>query len=283
MEYHRSSTRTVLKSLTAAVCHQGWRIFHRVVSGVETLFEGFWLGILPDSVIDVVSERSYGEGANYTGPEYLDSGFQFWEEIAVSRFFPAGGKVLVAAAGGGREVIALARAGFVSAGFECSRAMVSAGKRAFAERGLDNRLEWAPPCQVPEGMLQDEYATWDAAIVGWNGYTYISPRRRRIAFLRSLRDHLRYDSPILVSVAIRASHSGAALWTPRVANAVRRLTFRRPEFATGSRFPGHPRHGFSRPELEAELVEAGFSPVAYWRWGPFAASVALRTKDNQIT
>jgi hypothetical protein len=280
MEYHRSSSRTVLKSLTATVCYQGWRIFHRVISGVETLFEGFWLGLLPDSVIDLVSERSYGEGAEYTGPSYLDAGFHFWEEIAVRRFFPGGGKVLVAAAGGGREVIALARAGFVSAGFECSHSMVSAGQRALAERGLDNRLEWAPPCQLPENMLRGEFALYDAAIVGWNGYTYISPRRRRIAFLRDLRVHLAPDSPVLVSGAIRGMNSGVAVWTPRVANAVRMLTFRRPEFGTGAGFPGRPRHKFSRSELEAELVEAGFSPLAFWKWGPFGAAVARSTSDD---
>jgi len=63
------------------------RLFHIVHAGSQALFERFWLGLLPDSIIDIVSQRSYKSGTEYTDSAYLDSGFQFWEEIAVSRFF----------------------------------------------------------------------------------------------------------------------------------------------------------------------------------------------------
>jgi hypothetical protein len=265
----------MLRSLTAAVYVNAYRIFHLLHSGSQTLFEGFWLGFLPDSVTDLVSEWSYGEGNEYTGAAWLDSGLQFWEEIAVDRFFTPGCSVLVAAAGGGRELIALARRGYKSAGFDCCRSMVSAGQRALSARGIDSRIEWAPPCRIPQGL-----ATWDAAIIGWNGYTYISPRSRRIEFMKSLRPHLRPGAPVLVSGAIRPGKSGQLVWTPRIANAVRRLTFRRPVFGTGSCFPGRPRHQFARRELEGELSEAGFSPVAFWRWGPFGAVVCLNRGLN---
>jgi hypothetical protein len=273
MEYHLNSTNPLFRSLAAALCLAAYRTFHLLESGARTLIEGFWLGLLPESATDIVSERSYGKGSEYTGSSYLDSGLQFWEEIAIRRFFPPGGSVLVAAAGGGRELIALARAGYRAAGFECSRIMVSAGKRAIAERGIASRLEWAPPCRIPETMLQGKLAIFDAAIVGWNGYTYISPRSRRIAFMKSLRAHLRPGAPVLVSCAIRTQSHGAVLWTPRVANAIRVLTFRTPEFAIGSCFPGRPRHEFTRRELETELAEAGLSPADFWKWGPFGAVV----------
>jgi hypothetical protein len=259
-----------VKSLAAAFYVFVYRVFHLLHSGSQSLFEGFWLGLLPESVTDLVSERSYGEGTSYTGAAYLNSGLQFWEEIAIDRFFIPGCGVLVAAAGGGRELIALARRGYAAEGFDCCRTMVSAGKRALSERGIDARIEWAPPCRIPENL-----GTWDAAIIGWNGYTYISPRGRRIEFMKSLRAHLRPNSPVLVSGAIRPGKSGQLIWTPRIANAVRVLTFRRPVFGTGSCFPGRPRHQFTRRELEEELAEAGFSPVAFWRWGPFGAVVCL--------
>ncbi|MGA2715455.1 MAG: hypothetical protein ABSG41_20335 [Bryobacteraceae bacterium] len=103
---------TLLKSLTAAFYVTAYRIFHLLHSGSQALFEGFWLGLLPDSVTDLVSEWSYGEGKEYTGAAYLDSGLQFCEEIAIDRFFTPGCSMLVAAAGGGRELIALARRGY---------------------------------------------------------------------------------------------------------------------------------------------------------------------------
>jgi hypothetical protein len=260
----------MLKSLTAALYVCAYRIFHLLHSGSQTLFEGFWLGMLPNSVTDLVSERSYAEGAAYTGAAYLDSGLQFWEEIAIDRFFTPGCRVIVAAAGGGRELIALARRGYTAEGFDCCRSMVSAGKRALAHRGIDSRIEWAPPCRIPANL-----GTWDAAVIGWNGYTYISPRSRRIEFMKSLRPHLRPGSPVLVSGAIRPGEGGQLTWTPRIANAVRVLTFRRPVFGIGSCFPGRPRHQFTRRELEEELSAAGFSPVAFWKWGPFGAVVCL--------
>ncbi len=275
MQYDLSSIQPLLKSLIAALYLAAHRLFHSLDSAARTLFEGFWLGLLPDSVIDIVSERSYGTGSEYTRAAYLDSGLQFWEEIAVTRFFTPGSKVLVAAAGGGREVIALARAGYMAEGFECSAPMVSVGRRALSERGIDSRLEWAPPCQIPDHVRRSEPASWDAVIIGWNGYTYISPRRRRIAFPRSLRISLRPGSPVLVSGALRSPRSRAAVWTPRIANFFRVLTFRRPEFGTGAGFPGRPRHEFTRGELEQELLEAGFSPVAFWKWGPFCAAVCV--------
>jgi len=180
--------------------------------------------------------------------------------------------VLVAVAGGGRELIALARAGYTADGFECCRPMVSAGNDALSARGINSRLQWAAPCRIPE--ISEVY---DAAIVGWNGYTYMSPPERRIAFMKSLLPHLRPGSPVLVSGALRSGKGGSTIWIPRVANLVRVLTFRAPVFATGAAFPGRHRHRFTRAQLEAELRAAGFSPAAFWRWGDFGAVICLKS------
>jgi len=261
----------MLDSLIATFYLLSYRFFHAIHAGVQALFEGFWLGLLPDSVTDIISQRSYKIGSAYTGSAYLDSGFKFWEQIAVSRFFPKGGKVLVAAAGGGRELIALAHAGYIPNGFECCRPMVSAGNQALSERGIDSRIQWVPPCRIPEIT-----GAYDAAIIGWNGYSYISPPQRRIAFMGSLLPYLRPGSPVLVSVAMRTLNSGSATWTPRIANSVRILTFRAPVFTTGGGFPGRPRHQFTRDQLEAELSAAGFLPAAFWAWGAFGAVICLK-------
>ena len=157
-------------------------------------------------------------------------------------------------------------------GFECCRPMVGAGAHALSARGIDSRLQWAPPCRIPETS-----EIYDAAIVGWNGYTYMSPPERRIAFMKSLFAHLRPGAPVLVSGAIRYGKRGSAMWIPRVANLVRALTFRPRVFTAGASFPGRPRHRFTKNQLEAELKAAGFSPAAFWGWGDFGAVVCLRT------
>lgn len=260
----------MIASLAATLVLWSFRVYRVLHGGTRVLLEGFWMGVLPESAVDLVTERSYGPGMEYTNPAWLDSGFQFWEELAVNSYFSPGCKVLVAAAGGGRELLALAKAGFHADGFECSRAMVGAGRQALAERAVHARLDWAPPCSMPD--IQETYL---ALIVGWNGYTYIAPRDRRIAFMKGLRQHLASGSPVLVSGAFRMGGrtGGATAWIYRVANFVRFCTFRPPVFDYGDTFPSRPRHEFNRRQLEGELAEAGFSPTAFYRWGPFGAIV----------
>ena len=226
----------MFKSFTASLYLWSNRVFRALNGGSQALFEGFWMGILPESIYDVISEKSYGDGKQYTNPTYLDHGFHFWEDLAVRKHFTPGCRVLVAAAGGGRELIALVRGGFQAAGFQCSRAMVAAGKRALVQRNIAATLEWAPPCIAP--ALGGGF---DALIVGWNGYCYISPRARRLEFLKSLRTQLRAGAPVLVSTAVRTPAARLAVWTPRFANAVRVCTFRAPGSSRAIPLPGAPK------------------------------------------
>ena len=259
----------MLKSFIASLylwSNRAFRVFH---GGAQALFEGFWMGLLPESVYDVISEESYGEGRQYTNPIYLDQGFHFWEELAIKTYFTPGSRVLVTSAGGGRELIALTRAGFQAVGFECSHAMVEAGQRALKERGVAATLDWAPPSVAPQmGGL------FDALIVGWNGYCYISPRTRRIEFLKNLRSQLQPGSPVLVSMAMRGPAARVLAWTPRIANAIRICTFRAPIFEAGDSFPGRPKLHFTRQQIARELKDAGFSITTLYMWGGYGAVVA---------
>ena len=259
----------MFKTLLASCYLWSHRLFRILHGGSQALFEGFWMGLLPESAYDVISEESYGEGTQYTNPAHLDLGFHFWEDLAVRTYFAPGSKVLVAAAGGGRELIALERTGFRAAGFECSNAMVSAGKRALADRGMAATLVWSPPCVAPPSAQ-----TFDALIVGWNGYCYISPRARRIEFLKSLVAQLRSGSPVLVSTAIRSRSARVLIWTPRIANAIRICTFRAAVFEPGDSFPGRPKMHFTPPQLERELKDAGLSITTFYMWGGYGAAVA---------
>ena len=99
---HRLLTRAVATIVRAS---------HLVVSmcrlGAEVLVEGLWMGVLTEPVLDLVTQRSYGSGEIYSSADWIDRGLHFWEELAVGKFFPRGGRVLVAAAGAGREMVGL--------------------------------------------------------------------------------------------------------------------------------------------------------------------------------
>jgi hypothetical protein len=262
----------MLRSAAASLYLLTNRVFRTLHGGAQALFEGFWMGLLPESIDDVISEQSYGEGDSYTNDGHLDSGFHFWEEIAIRKHFPPRSRILVGSAGGGRELIALSRAGFEATGFECSRAMVEAGKRALAQRSIAATLDWAPPSVAPKTG-----STYDGVIVGWNGYCYISPRARRISFLKDLRDQMKPRAPLLVSAAMRVPHGRLLQWTPRIANAVRICTFRAPVFEPGDSFSRRPKMHFTRRQLRTELEEAGFTVADTWIWGGYGAMVAHNT------
>jgi hypothetical protein len=253
------------------------RCFRFLNHGAEILFEGICLGLQSEPVLDSISEESYGTGSEYTNDTYLDSGFQFWEQIIIDRFFTPGSRVLVAAAGGGREIIALCRAGFSADGFECSKSMVAAGRLALLKRGIGGVLNWAPPCRTPKGSI-----AYSGAIVGWNGYTYIVPSARRVQFLRELCTHLRQGSPIVISGAMRNARAASGTWVPAIANRVRQCTFRTPSFDSGVRFPGRPRQEFTWSQLERETQAAGISIGARYRWGPFFAVVCHGKGTDQL-
>jgi hypothetical protein len=88
----------VLRPFFSACFLAAHRIFRRAHGAMQVLFEGVWMGLLPESVSDLISEQSYGQGVACTGAAYLDSGLQFWENLIFDKYLGAGGRVLVAAA-----------------------------------------------------------------------------------------------------------------------------------------------------------------------------------------
>lgn len=259
----------MLSSFVASLYLLSSRVFRVVLGVAEGVFEGVWMGLLPESVCDAISEKSYGDGRLYTNAKHLDSGLHFWEDLAIRTYFKPGSQVLVGSAGGGREMIALARAGFGTAGFECSRAMVEEGRRGLAARGINARLDWAPPSVAPKMG-----GVFDAVIVGWNGYTYIAPRARRLSFLRDLKEQAKPGAPVLVSMAIRREPARLPGIAARVANAMRLCTFRPRVFEPGDGFPGRPKHHFTPRQMKQELQDAGLAVKRFYIWGDYGAVVA---------
>jgi hypothetical protein len=73
------------KDINASLYLWSNRLFRVLHGGSQALFEGVWMGLLPECTFDATSEKSYGAGEAYTGAAWLDSGFHFWEELAVRK------------------------------------------------------------------------------------------------------------------------------------------------------------------------------------------------------
>ncbi len=222
-------------------------------AGVQAL----GLGLLDTEELDRLTLRRF-EASTYRDPAYnRDSGLWMWERQAISLFFPAAGRILVGAAGSGREMIALHRAGFQVIGFECAKALVEAGQPILRDTGCPGPLIWAPPGTVPSLA-----GPFDAAIMGWSGYMYIPQRAQRVKLLRDFRALLRPDSPILLSFQTREHCERRMHWSSRGANILRKLRGA-PSTAPGDLLDLGFKHWFNRSDIEGEMADAGLRLECY--------------------
>jgi hypothetical protein len=233
--------------------------FTRWISIAGALHEGFWLGFLSADDLDAVTAGHYRQSQEYASPEHNRRGLFDWETAVVNQYFQPGSRILVAAAGGGREVLALRRAGFQAEGFDCNPTLVQAGDAVFDGLGESRGVILCAAGEVPSGP-----AHYQGFIVGWSGYTHIPTRRRRIAFLEGLRHRALPGAPILVSFFPRdrsSQYENLNYWTARVSRFLFRG--RKEESEPGDHLGWCFSHNFTRDEVEDELRAAGFRPVYY--------------------
>src|SRR6267154_3240910 len=233
------------------------RLLRWVNNGATSLIQGLSLGLLSNIQLERLTEHRYATSfSSYAEESYLNSGFFLWEREAIQRYFPTGRRVLVAAAGAGREMIALARAGFLVDGFDCCAPLVESGRNELRKQGIVAKLEYSPPSAVP--ATDDHY---DAVLVGFSGYMYIAGRDRRISFLRDLCRFLNPGAPLMVSFTEGSSGRRRA-WTARIGTAVRRLRLSTP-VEEGDWLQTGFQHHFVWQEIFSEMSEAGME-LAYY-------------------
>ncbi len=236
------------------------RWVQRWVRLLGILHEGFWLGCLDPEDLTAVTIRSFQQSRMYNGPEHNQSGLFPWEREAVDRFFRPNSRILVAASGGGRELIALHGLGFQADGFDCTPGLVETSRRLLQELGISANVTRCPPNDVPP-----ELTAHDALIVGWTSYMQIPGRARRIAFLRKLHASVPPGAPILVSFWVREVASPDEDRTFRLATWIRSLRGRRAEpLEPGDHVTDRGyHHCFTKEEIEAEFKGGGFRMCHY--------------------
>lgn len=233
--------------------------FTRLASVAGAIHEGFWLGYLSADDLDAITRDHYHNSQEYASPEHNQRGLFDWERVVVEQYFQPGSRILVAAAGGGREVLALRRAGFQAEGFDCSATLVQASEAIFDRLGEPRGVALCPPGEVPSGP-----PLYRGLVVGWSGYTHIPARRRRIAFLQQLRSRALPGAPVLVSFFPREDSSRSEILIYRIARISRVIFRKRKEQSElGDHLGWCFSHTFTREDIEAELQAAGFRPVFY--------------------
>jgi len=236
------------------------------------MHQGFWLGCLNADELNAVTAEHFDQSRYYASTEHNLSGFFGWEKSVLDQFFRPGSRILVAGAGGGREVLALRKAGFDAEGFECSVPLVRASEQIFDRLGESRYVTLCEPDRVPQGPR-----IYDGLVVGWTVYTHIPTTARRVAFLQALNERALSNSPLLVSYFARHGRASDDVLVHRTAKLWRLLLRGRKEpLEMGDRI-NYARfvHSFTSDEVEAELRAAGFRSAHHGAEGDLGYTVGI--------
>ncbi len=235
-----------------------YKLMHGVMSGIG-------LGILTRNHLHGISERAYSGIDTYQADDYNRSGLSPWEERALESRFAGRRRILVAAAGGGREVLALRRRGLHVDGFEANPTLV-----AYAN-DLLKREGWEAPIRQATWDACPEYgATYDGVIIGWGAYMHIRGRQRRVALLAQLRDRVETGAPLLLSFLGVERFSKWMRLAAAIGNGLA-VVSRRERVELGDWMEPDYKHFFTRDELGRELADGGFELVEYNSGSPGSA------------
>ena len=244
------------------------RWYEAAVSATRVLFEGIWLGALDVDGLYEIDSWYYAQAREYAAEVHNRGGLYAWERSALERFFPAGGRILVSAVGGGREIRGLLEAGYDADGFECNEILVAAAQQLLAGDGQSDRVR-----RVDRGGWPPVSRPYDGVILGWGSYTLGPTADHRADMLRGAAASVNQGAPILLSfLAVERFGRGDRL-TASLANVLRRLR-RRPPVSVGDRMAPNFVHVFTREQIEREVATAGLE-LRYYSAQGYGHAVAV--------
>ena len=168
---------------------------------------GLWMGLTSRDMWQRLNAVYYAGDTRYMRDADNLEGLTAVEAEMCRAHLPPGGSVLVAGAGGGREIWALAQAGYRAEGFECNEALVAYGNDFLQRHAVDGRtgrIHLALPDVCPD--LGSQY---DAVLIGWGVYIHVSPSPARVAFLEQVKRVLKPGGRIIVGFCDRTPHAAS--------------------------------------------------------------------------
>ncbi|MRG97896.1 class I SAM-dependent methyltransferase [Polyangium spumosum] len=256
------------------------RLAHRLATAREGLRDELLLAWIPETDRAALTAALYARQRTYLpGGHRFESGLFTWEKRALDApAFPREGRVLVGAAGAGREVVALLDRGYSVTAFdpcvdfvESARALVQ-NRRAKILLGSYDDLVAASEGRGGALASLAEPPSFDAVILGWGSLSHVLPASARLGLLRAVRT-LAPRAVVLTSFQLRHDTEAKTETKGRLRDALRRA------FTTmgapGRSEPGDqffPDGGFfsylSPDEIPRAAFEAGYE-VALFEEGPY--------------
>jgi len=225
---------------------------------LDTVFAGFWLGLMGENSLDYSDEMYYNQTNYYREDEYNQSGLFEWEKAMIEKHFSNRGTILLIAAGGGREVLALIKMGFEVDSYECNPALIEFGNRLLQKNNIESKIRYLQRNSVPGKMRK-----YDGIIIGWGAYSLIAGIKKRLTFLAKLHPFLKEDSRLMISFLRTEKRSRKEKIIKNISNFFR--IFRNIEKTElGDRLVPSFVHYFNEEEIKGELIQSGYRVIDYY-------------------
>lgn len=236
--------------------------------GQQIVRDELFFAFLPPEHRNAITFDAYSRSRPYTpGGEYFQEGFWAWEDALLEDpRVPRTGRVLLTAAGGGRELRVLLERGYevfafepVSTLFEGARSVALGANATVVQASYDDLVTRAAG---KPGPLDGLGGRIDLCILGWGSFSHLTDLSAVVETLRALHT-LAPNAPVVVSFSLRIKG------TPEVKGGARKLRkgLRRALGAVGAKAPPPglrfaTPYGFfyeySRDEFKGLCARAGY-------------------------
>jgi hypothetical protein len=228
----------------------GERLLEGAVHRARGAWDGVWLGLLTPDQLALLDRHFYDGEPVYRSEAHNRQGLFDWETHVVDTHLPAGCRVVVTGAGGGREVLALLARGHDVAGFEPNPTLAAVGATLTAADGHGARVAVSARDGFPVGP-----GSTDAVVLGWGSYMLVPTRSARVALLRAAAAAAG-GGPVLLSYFRLPADRRQFRTALRVARPLRRWRGAEPPLLGDALAPNAVHH-FTGAQIAEEAAAAG--------------------------
>lgn len=206
------------------------RLATRAANAREALRDELLLAWIRPEDRAALTAALYAHQSTYLpGGHRFKSGLFPWEKrVLEAPPFPRSGRVLLGAAGAGRELVALVERGFEVVAFdpcaafvEAARGVAEGSKATVVEASYADLVSAAAGRGGPLTFITAG-APFDAIVLGWGSLSHVTPARERLALFKATRA-VAPRAPVLASFALEPDSAAPPGSKGRARDALRSL------------------------------------------------------------
>lgn len=225
---------------------------------LDAVNSGFWLGLMSQKSLDYSDELHYSRCECYTDDKYNEAGLFEWEKQIIDKHFKKVKSILLIAAGGGREALALKRMGFDVDSYECNPVLVEYGNKFLKNNNLEDKISYLPRNTVPP-----EVKKYDGIILGWGAYSHIPGIQKRLSFLAGLYPFLNNGGPLMITFIWVKKRNRRDKFIKNLSGFLKFGRSKR-KIEMGDKLAPNFIHYFTKEEITGELAQSGYQVVEYY-------------------